>query len=189
AARIEPAPGEPGAALPWIEVAVAWPRPNRADDMLDRLAQLGVAAIRPLACAHAGPQGLPDDEHKRERALRVLREACKQSRRTWLPVLHGSSAIDAFASGVKSSAVACLDPDAGSRLADWVVKESAASSATRARPLVLCVGPEGGFDERERAELAAAGAAPVALAPHILRIETAAEAALAVAVGLLHRRA
>jgi 16S rRNA (uracil1498-N3)-methyltransferase len=189
AARIEPAPGEADAPLPWIEVAVAWPRPNRADDMLDRLTQLGVAAIRPLACAHAGPQGLPDDEHKRERALRVLREACKQSRRTWLPELHTSSTIHALASGVKPGALACLDPDAGAAMADWIVEASAAATATRARPLVLCIGPEGGFDDRERAQLAAAGAAQVALSPHILRIETAAEAALALAVGLLRRRA
>lgn len=185
--RSEPAPGESGAALPWIELAVAWPRPNRADDMLDRLTQLGVAAIRPLACAHAGPQGLPDDEHKRERALRVLREACKQARRTWLPILHRSQTVGEFAAHSKAAALALLEPQAPTRLADWIAATPATATATRARPLVLCIGPEGGFDASERVELAAHRATPVALAPHILRIETAAEAALAVTVGSLYQ--
>ena len=45
----EPAPGEEGAPLPWIEVCVPFPRGERAEAMVDRLVQLGTAAIRPLS--------------------------------------------------------------------------------------------------------------------------------------------
>jgi len=184
----EPAPGRAGAPLPWIEVAVAWPRPNRADDMLDRLTQLGVAAIRPLDCAHAGPQGLPDDEHKRERCLRVLREACKQARRHWLPQLHAPCTVEALLAGPPRAGLACMDPRAAVGLPEWIARQPQLASATGERPLVLCIGPEGGFDERERAAFAThEPSAPVVLAPHVLRIETAAEAAAAVAVALLCR--
>ena len=43
-------------------------------------------------------------------------------------------------------------------------------------PLLVLVGPEGGLSTEERAEVVAAGAQLVRIAPHILRIETAAMA-------------
>ena len=58
------------------------------------------------------------------------------------------------------------------------------SPASREQPLVLVVGPEGGLTEEERGALLEAGAGPVRLGPHVLRIETAAEAAVAIAMGL-----
>ena len=45
---------------------------------------------------------------------------------------------------------------------------------------LLLVGPEGGFDENEIADMASSGARRFALADATLRIETAATAALAV---------
>ena len=41
----EPEPGAPGSALPWLEVAVAPPKGARADELVERLVQLGVAAV------------------------------------------------------------------------------------------------------------------------------------------------
>ena len=86
--RLDPRPGTKGAPLPWIEVAVPWPKGGRVEEMLDRLTQLGAAAIAPLACARAGPHSREQPANRRERLERVLREACKQSGRTWLPVLR-----------------------------------------------------------------------------------------------------
>jgi 16S rRNA (uracil1498-N3)-methyltransferase len=51
---------------------------------------------------------------------------------------------------------------------------------TREHPLLIAVGPEGGFEPDEERALDASGARAASLAPHILRIETAAIAALAV---------
>jgi 16S rRNA U1498 N3-methylase RsmE len=47
-AAFEPPPGSEGAPLPWIEIALAWPKGNRFEEMLDRLTQLGAAAIADL---------------------------------------------------------------------------------------------------------------------------------------------
>src|SRR5262249_20949889 len=80
----DPRPGGPGAELPWIEIAVAWPRPGRLEEMLDRLTQLGAAGISRLSCERAGPHAGALSEPRRERSEHVLREACKQSGRTWL---------------------------------------------------------------------------------------------------------
>jgi 16S rRNA (uracil1498-N3)-methyltransferase len=57
-----------------------------------------------------------------------------------------------------------------------------ASHETRdlpSRPIVIAIGPEGGFGERDRAALAAGGFRGVRLGPRVLRTETAGLAALA----------
>jgi 16S rRNA (uracil1498-N3)-methyltransferase len=57
-----------------------------------------------------------------------------------------------------------------------------ALSELPADSLSLFVGPEGGFDEREVADARAAGVQTVSLGPQILRAETAAIAATALAL-------
>jgi 16S rRNA (uracil1498-N3)-methyltransferase len=47
--------------------------------------------------------------------------------------------------------------------------------------VLIVIGPEGGFTDNERAQALQAGCRPWAFAPHILRIETAAAAAAAIA--------
>ena len=51
---------------------------------------------------------------------------------------------------------------------------AAASEPGSNKPCLLLVGPEGDFTEQEVKELQAAGARPVGLGPHRLRVETAA---------------
>jgi len=168
--RIDPAPGAPGAALPWIEIAVAWPKPGKLEEMLDRLTQLGAAAIARLPSERAGPHAQDPSGARRARLERVLREACKQSGRSWLPVL-----ADEPAGG--EAELVLLDPDAGCTLPAWIARVE--HGWTAARPLRVLVGPEGGFTAAERAQWIARGAEPLALGPHVLRVETAAEAAMA----------
>ena len=50
--------------------------------------------------------------------------------------------------------------------------------------LCLLVGPEGGFSEQEYDDASVAGFASVSLGPRILRTETAAVAAIAIAQSL-----
>src|SRR5436190_12849515 len=83
APRLEPAPGEPGAPLPWIEIAAPWPRGARAEEMLDRLVQLGLASFAPLIPERAAPEARAQSPARSERLARVAAEACKQSGRLW----------------------------------------------------------------------------------------------------------
>ena len=53
-------------------------------------------------------------------------------------------------------------------------------------PITLALGPEGGLDEAEKAELRNGGFIAVSLGPGILRFETAGAAGVAIARGLLH---
>lgn len=174
-------PGAPGAALPWIEVAVAFPRTAPSEEMLGRLTQLGVAAITPLSAARAQRPASSELGGRHERWVRILREACKQSGRSWLPVLRSAEEPAALARR-SLGALLVLDPRAEHGVSTWVDdhRDESVWTWTAERPLVVAVGPEGGFEDRELEQLVAAGAERVRLGPHILRIETAAEVALAV---------
>lgn len=54
-------------------------------------------------------------------------------------------------------------------------------------PITLALGPEGGLEDAEKAELRSAGFVPVSLGPGILRFETAGAAGVAIARALLHQ--
>jgi len=179
----EPAAGEPGSPLPWIELAVAWPRKARAEGMIGPLTQLGAAAITPLDARWRGEGPAP--HRADERWLRLAREACKQSGRAWLPVLGGAATPAELLEERTASPIAVLDPHRGMAFDTWVrslVPVCGAGPGTRERPIVLAVGPEGGFAPEELELFHLRGATSVRLAPHVLRVEVAAIAALAVAV-------
>lgn len=182
----EPAPGEEDSSLPWFEMAVAWPRRNRVEDMLGRLVQLGAAAIRPLVALQRGPEGVPEEAPAR--LLRVAREACKQSGRTWLPEFEPAR-TPATLAGERAATIAVLDPRAGLSFDTWLrsLRPSPLGVGTHLRPIVLVIGPEGGLTDEEREALLASGASATWLGPHLLRVETAAEAAMAIAA-VLHGR-
>ena len=185
----EPPPGEPGAPLPWVEVAVAWPRKQRGEDMLGRLVQLGAAAVTPLAARHASTPPPPEPP---ERWGRLIREHAKQCGRLWLPELRPTASCEALADRIgpgatatatgNGAAVAFLEPGGSMGLDTWVRSLPLGPSllGTRARPILLVVGPEGGFADDERRVLLDRGATSTRLGPHVLRVETAAEAALAI---------
>ncbi len=183
----EPAPGEPDAPLPWIEVVVSWPRRARGEEMLGRLVQLGAGGVRPLLARRRGPGECPAGPS--ERWWRIAREAAKQCGRSWLPELGERTSPIALAFERRGLPIALLDPRGGMAMDTWVrsLLPLPFGIGTRERPIVLAVGPEGGFDDEEREALLLAGATTVKLTPHVLRVETAAEAALAVTATILAR--
>ncbi len=183
-----PAPGEEGSPLPWIEVAVSWPRRNRIESMVSRLVQLGAAAIRPLIAEHRGPERVPREVSARIRT--VAREACKQAGRSWLAEFEPGCTPQELAQSRKAGTLALLDPRAALSFDTWLrsLRCSPLTHGTRPRPIVLVIGPEGGFSPSERASLLESGASSVWLGPHVLRVETAAEAAMAVSAAVLALR-
>lgn len=182
--RRHPAPGQAGSPLPHITVAVPWPRGERGEAMLERLVQWGVARVQPLLTAFTGP----GERWRPERLERIAREALKQCRGAHLPELLVPAPLAAALPGPRSgSRVYWLDPGAerslARELAGAVPPLAPGTGEAWPSSIAVLVGPEGGFRDDERALLAGAGAIPVALAPQILRIETAAEGAVALIVG------
>jgi 16S rRNA (uracil1498-N3)-methyltransferase len=162
-------------------VAVAWPKDARGEDMLGRLVQHGVARIRPLLTERTGAERRAG---RRTRLERLMREHLKQCGRAWLPVLDEPAPLEAVLAELVEALPAPpvhLDPRAAASLATVLAEDGG-------RPSVgLLVGPEGGWSPAEEALMAASGTRSARLGPHVLRIETAAEAAAAFAATLLVR--
>jgi 16S rRNA (uracil1498-N3)-methyltransferase len=180
---VEPAPGEKGAPLPWIEIALPLPR-GRGEEVVDRLTQLGVAALTPLETERAHEASRRGSQARAERLERVARQACKQSGRAWVPVLSSPCALKDLPVERANATLVVASPRGRRTLLEWALGRCGERWNAQ-RPLVVAIGPEGGLTQAEEEALTAAGAHAVGLGPHLLRIETAAEAAAAVLVQAL----
>jgi 16S rRNA (uracil1498-N3)-methyltransferase len=144
--------------------------------MIEKATELGVAEIVPVETVRS-ERGLERAAHKRlERWRRIALEASQQSRRAFLPDVREPSALTQVLGREESYKYALDEEPGGAALA------SAFPPVRRGEDSVaLLVGPEGGWTDEERAEFVAARWTRVSMGPLILRAETAALAALAVA--------
>ena len=152
---------------PQPEVVIAAPPPkgSRAEMMIEQLSQVGVSRFVPLITQRSvvEPRETRLDKWRTITAV----ESAKQCGRAWLMEIDEPMSL--------TECLICADrplrvlADAGGRPCGEVMGDAIAN-----RPILLLVGPEGGFSEAEREAIDAAGAAPVSLGPHILRVETAA---------------
>lgn len=154
---------------PAVHLACALPKGDRAAVLLDMATQLGVARFTPLVCARSV---VKPGANTGERLRRVCLEACKQSRRFYLPEISEPSSLREVARTAPAGSLWVAHPAPG----------ATALVGTLPNTLTLLIGPEGGFTEAEVQEAIAAGARAFTLGPAILRIETAALAALTLAV-------
>jgi 16S rRNA (uracil1498-N3)-methyltransferase len=143
-------------------------KPN-FDLVLEKATELGVRRIQPLITRRCVA-----DRLNPERAATIVTEAAEQCVRTALPELAEPVKLDAL----------LRDWPSGNRtlfFADETGGVPAASAFTDTPgPAALLIGPEGGFDDAERAAIRAlADARPISLGPRILRGETAAISATA----------
>jgi len=181
----EPRPGEAGARLPWIEVAASLPKGARSEELVGRLAQLGVARLIPFASVRSSEAAREFGAARRARLERIAAEALKQSGRLWALEIAEVQGLEELCAPAGRELL-LLSPGAGERFFDWTAARAQQDASwSESRPLCLLAGPEGGFSAEERARLVARGARELWLGPHVLRIETACEAAAAIlAAGL-----
>lgn len=147
--------------------------------MVEKATELGVDRITPVA-AFRSDHGLDRAALKRrERWARIAAEAGQQSRRLAPPLIDGVMEVD---DALRDSSECRLFLEE---------RRGAAAVLDQVRPGVreaaLLVGPEGGWDDRERKAAAVAGWGAVSLGPMVLRAETAAAAALAVVMAAAER--
>ena len=140
-------------------------RPERAAWLVEKATELGLREL-PWFVSERTSRSLPARALERQR--RIAKSALEQSGGAWLPEIGVPVPLEEAAIGAGSVA---LHPGAATSFM------AVAGSAE-----AIVVGPEGGFSEREIEELAGRGAVPAHLGPRVLRTETAAVAALAVAL-------
>lgn len=142
--------------------------------MLEKATELGVERVTPVASIRS-EKGLEAAAAKRlSRWERIAREAGQQSRRVRPPEISGVLRFDDALAAAADQRLLLDEAPGGAT----IFMALAGCDGTVA---LLC-GPEGGWDERERQAAIDAGWQRVSLGPMILRAETAAIAALAVAM-------
>lgn len=183
---IDPAAGivrivEPRPAIPPAPVSIvlvqALARGEKMDLILQKATELGVARVLPV---HTERSEVKLDEDRAGRRLAhwqgVLAGACEQCGRADLPQLDPPQSLgQALVTGDLPASRWFLDPDADTRPAAAIAELEGPTPS-----LLLAIGPEGGFGDRDRVALRAAGCRGLRLGPRVLRTETAGLAALAV---------
>ena len=154
----------------WLCAALL--KKDRFDLVLEKATELGAARIVPVLTRRCVA-----DKLNPERARSIMTEAAEQCARTALPELNNLTKLDAL--------LRDWPQDRALFFADELGGEPAATAFTaHDGPAALLTGPEGGFDDGERAAIRAHPIArPVTLGPRILRGETAAIAATALWMG------
>ena len=162
----------PREQVPDFLLCAALLKKDRFDLVLEKATELGVRRVQPVLARRCVA-----DRLNAERGRAVMTEAAEQCARTALPELAEPAKLDAL-------------------LRDWPVERTlffadelggepaAAAFVANPGPVALLIGPEGGFDDAERAAVRALPQArAITLGPRILRGETAAIAATALWMG------
>jgi RsmE family RNA methyltransferase len=168
---------EPPPRLP-IRMAVGFPRPIQTRRLLRDLSNLGLLAVD-LVGTDLGEKSYRDTRLLVDGGARAaLVEGAVQARDTGLPALAVYPSLDEWLekTGAAFSGALLVAPDnvrpAGA-MADMPVRWG---------PVVLAVGPERGWSDRERLLLEKAGFARLSLGKRALRTETACVVAAALAM-------
>lgn len=136
-------------------------KPN-FDLVLEKATELGVRRIQPIVTRRCVA-----DKLNTERARTIVTEAAEQCARTALPEMAEPVKLDALLRQWPEQRVLFFADEQGGQPA-------LAAFAANQAPAGLLVGPEGGFDDEERALVRAhPRARPISLGPRILRGETA----------------
>jgi len=165
---------DPGQALPPLVVLAALIKFDRFEWMIEKVTELGVKAVVPVAAART-EHGLLQAAAKRvERWRKIARESSQQSRRVRVPEVRDAVALAAALRLSYSLKIALDEEPGGKSLLDR------ARNWGRNGDLAISIGPEGGWTDGERASMRESGWVTASLGPTIVRAETAAIAAAAI---------
>ena len=171
------------AALP-LHLLLAVFKFDHMEWAIEKATELGIARITPVVARRTEKHLAQAAQKRSERWRRIALEASKQSRRTDIPGIADpvvlKAALEQEATPIRvllseteqtATLSAALDMTAGGR------QDSSPQRITHA----LAIGPEGGWTPEEMSLFANHAWRPVTLGPRILRAETAAIAAIAIA--------
>ena len=160
-----------------IILAAAIIKGPRMDFIVEKAAELGASELWPLVCAR-GLVRSPGAE-RLARWSRLALTAAKQSQSTAAMEVRAPLSFDQMIRSVPPSTLAVICAQGSPPLASVIRR-------AHPRAILIAVGPEGDFDEAERAQAVNAGFVAAGLGPNRLRSETAALGAISIAAGLLH---
>jgi 16S rRNA (uracil1498-N3)-methyltransferase len=170
-----------------VVVALALFKFDRFEWAVEKLTEVGVAEIRPVVAARSDAHLVHAAPKRAERWRRVALAAAEQSRRLSPPTIADPVKLRDVGGGEHGSCIVLAERFLDQQ-GEVSLKEALAPLASRdERSVVLAVGPEGGWTDDELRWFAQHRWTAASLGPTILRAETAAIAAVAIAMSELER--
>jgi 16S rRNA (uracil1498-N3)-methyltransferase len=162
----------PSAALPSIILLLAIFRFDRMEWAIEKVTELGVVRVVPLIAERSDAHLATAAEKRVERWRRIAREASQQSRREAPPEIAAPTRLPEAMSVAAERRVVLSEAE------DQVSLKQVAAGWKP--PLALAIGPEGGWTADEEQAFRTNGWVAASLGPTILRVETAAIAAVSI---------
>jgi 16S rRNA (uracil1498-N3)-methyltransferase len=157
-----------------LTLAVALIKRAALEYIIEKATELGVARIQLLITRRSNA-----DHTRVERLTAIAREAAEQTERLDVPDILPPLKLDAWLAQARPGTLIFGDEEStheGHARATPSLLQALADSTA---PITVLIGPEGGFDDAERANLRSLpNVRAVNLGPRILRADTAAIAAL-----------
>lgn len=150
---------------------------DKMDWVIQKATELGVDTIVPIHSTHSVIKLRPERlEHQRSRWERIARDAAQQSERWTIPTIADPLDLAQICRQYAAAPVKGLlaERSSGPSLATIPLPQN------HQHPIVLLVGPEGGWAADEQRLAQEQGFLPLTLGPRILRAETAAIASLSI---------
>ncbi|SRR6266700_3115992 len=155
-------------------------RGERMDWIVQKATELGVAEIVPVAAERSVARlSAREAPARRARWEKIAREAARQCGRADVPIIADPIPLSAALERWRGE-----KRDTGAAFVLWEGSQGhplRATLAADARDVALLIGPEGGFTDAEVALAQSTGFQVAGLGPRILRVETAAIVAVALA--------
>ncbi len=167
-----------GPLLPEVTVYLSIFKFDRMEWALEKLTELGVTRIAPVIAQRSGHHLVKAAATRLPRWRKIVHESAQQARRVAAPEIAEPAKLKTIVSSVQDHRIVLSETE------ETVSLKSALAGCSP--PLALAFGPEGGWTLEEVQMFREAGWKSASLGGTILRAETAAIAALAVAFAELH---
>jgi 16S rRNA (uracil1498-N3)-methyltransferase len=164
-----------------IRIGVGLLKKNKMDLVIQKVSELGVNEILPVA-AHRAVTVLDPERanQRRERWQMIAQEASRQSGRSTVATVQPVVSFEAIVEQTGDSDSSLIFTTQTASPLEGLARQP----SKRPRRMLLLVGPEGGFSPEEEQTAQRKGFIPVGLGPRVLRAETAA----ILAVGIVQYR-
>ncbi|GIP39590.1 ribosomal RNA small subunit methyltransferase E [Paenibacillus sp. J31TS4] len=163
-----------------VWIAQSLPKGDKMETVIQKGTEVGAARFLPFLSERTVVQYDARKEAKRlDRWRKIAKEAAEQAHRSRIPEVEAPLSWKELLAlaGQADLALLCYEKEEGRSFKEWL-RAQFAPPAGPAQTVLVVIGPEGGFTEREAEEAQAAGCRTVSLGSRILRTETAALVAL-----------
>lgn len=164
-----------------IILADCLPKQNRLDTIIEKATELGVDKIQPLISDRtiARPGGARESS-KIERWNRIAKEAAEQCARDTIPEIGEIFNLGDWLKEISplpenTLLLFCWEKETSTTVREVLTKYVESGG----KKIIVLIGPEGGFTEREVANIVLSGGVSVTLGKRVLKTDTAAISVLA----------